>query len=251
MCSCNMNTNKSHCNCHKVVFVSHWRSLPRFTAVKKGHRYKKMSGKDSEEFFSNAVGMPPLNEEESEDEEPLIPEGVTYPLNSKQLLSQQFQRLAKMLDLPTTASASSTLQLLEGKLLEMNYESRNVQVVISNDNGRLLLVSDAGVISAESEYVSVGDAVNEQSHVITSEASEHELESLRSALCKARTEIDALRNELLARDDVLKEVRGELDFVKAELQKLSTEQAVIEVDSLHKQLKTQSARFWSQKCEDL
>ena len=51
----------------------------------------------------------------------------------------------------------------------------------------------------------------------------------------------------------MKEVRGELDLVKAELQKL-LEDAVIEVNSLHKQLKTQSARanrFWSQKCEDL
>jgi len=64
-----------------------------------------------------------------------------------------------MLDLPTTASASSTLQLLERKLLEMNYESRNVQVIVSNDNGRLFLVSNAGVISAKSEYVSMGDAV--------------------------------------------------------------------------------------------
>jgi len=95
--------------------------------------------------------------------------------------------------------------------------------------------------------------VNEQSHVITSKVSEHELESLRSALREACTEIDALQNELLARDDALKEVRGELDLVKAELQKFSTEQAVIEVNLLCKQFKMQSAgakRFWSQKCED-
>ena len=48
-------------------------------------------------------------------------------------------------------------------------------MIVSNDNGRLFLVSDVGVISAESEYVSVKDAVNEQSHVITSKASDHEL----------------------------------------------------------------------------
>ena len=82
-----------------------------------------MLGKDSDEFFSNTVGMPLLTEEESEDGEPLMPEGVTYLLNSKCLVSQQLQKLAKMLDLPTTASASPTLQLLEGKLLEMNHKS--------------------------------------------------------------------------------------------------------------------------------
>ena len=73
----------AYVTCHKVVFILCWRSLPRFTAVKKGHRYKKISGEYSEEFFPNAVGMPPLTEEESEDEEPLIPVGVIYPLNSK------------------------------------------------------------------------------------------------------------------------------------------------------------------------
>ena len=82
-----------------------------------------MLGEDSDEFFSNTVGMPLLTEEESEDGEPLMLEGVTYLLNSKCLVSQQLQKLAKMLDLPTTASASPTLQLLEGKLLEMNHKS--------------------------------------------------------------------------------------------------------------------------------
>ena len=91
--------------------------------------------------------MPPaLAEEESDDEEPLMPEGAAYPLNSKRLVTQQLQRLAKMLDLPTTTSASSTLQLLEGKLLEMDLESENVQMFDSNDSGRLFLVSDSGII---------------------------------------------------------------------------------------------------------
>ena len=69
--------------------------------MKKGHRYKKTSGEDSDEFFSNTVGIPPLTEEESEDEEPLMPEGVAYLLSLKRLVSQQLQRMAKMLDRST------------------------------------------------------------------------------------------------------------------------------------------------------
>jgi len=49
-----------------------------------------------------------------------------------------------------------------------------------------------------------------------------------------RTAKDMLQNELLARDNTLKEVCGELGLAKAELQKLSMEQAVIEVHSLRK-----------------
>jgi len=137
-----------------------------------------MSGESYDEFSSTSRDMPPLTEEESEEEHPM-PEGVAYSLNLKRLVTQQFQRLARMPDLPATTSASSTLQLLEGKLLEMDHESKNAQVIVFNNSGRLFLVSNSGVISAEPELVSVGDAINELSHMITSEVNTHKLESLR------------------------------------------------------------------------
>ena len=82
----------------------------------------------------------------------------------------------------------------------MGHKSRNVQVIASNNGGKLFLVSDSGIISAESEHVNTGDVVNEHSHVTQSEPSVHELESVRSALRNASSEISRLENELLARD---------------------------------------------------
>ena len=74
----------------------------------------------------------------------------TYPLNSKTIVASQLQTLAKLLELPTGASASETWQIIEGQLLELGYQPKNVQVVVqeeeSGDTSRLLLVDESGVI---------------------------------------------------------------------------------------------------------
>ena len=44
-----------------------------------------------------------------------FPEGRTYPLNSKRLISGQLQALAKILGLPGGASMEETRQLIEEK----------------------------------------------------------------------------------------------------------------------------------------
>ena len=137
---------------------------------------------NSVQILSTQEDIPPPTDGETDKEEPPIPEGTVYPLNSKRLVTQQLQRLVGMLNLPMTASSSSTLQLLEGKLLELGHESKNVQVIVSDDGGKLYLVSNIGVISAETEHANVRDAINELSHVTHSESSADELESLCSAL---------------------------------------------------------------------
>lgn len=62
----------------------------------------------------------------------------------------QLQVLAKLLELPTGASASETRQLIEGRLLELSYQPGNVQVVIEEEEGgnstRILLVDESGII---------------------------------------------------------------------------------------------------------
>ena len=45
-----------------------------------------------------------------------LPEGSTYCLNSKKLKTKQLRRIAKALDLPSTASAEDTRRIIEGKL---------------------------------------------------------------------------------------------------------------------------------------
>jgi len=93
-------------------------------------------------------------------------------------------------------------------------------VIVSDDDGRLYLMSNSGVISAEAEHANMRDAVNELSHMKHSESSTHELESLRSALHKVRSETDRLEHELLHQDNALETVRIELTITQAELQKL-------------------------------
>jgi len=61
----------------------------------------------------------------------------------KSHLCAEFKMLGESATLETgkdAASASSSLQLLEGKLLEMNHEFK---VIIFNYNGRLFLVSNS------------------------------------------------------------------------------------------------------------
>ena len=53
------------------------------------------------------------------------------------LFASQLHRLAGILGLPTSLSLASTRQLIEGKLLEMGCEPKNVQVIESDEDARL------------------------------------------------------------------------------------------------------------------
>ena len=76
---------------------------------------------------------------------------------------------------------------MEGKLLEMGKEPRNVQMIVSDEGGRLYLVNDDGMITAEPEYVSNTEVrVHATNEFFNNELSVHELESLCSALSEER-----------------------------------------------------------------
>ena len=74
----------------------------------------------------------------------------SYPLNSKRIVANQLQALAKSLELLTGASLSETRQLIEGRLLDLGYRPENVQVVVmesqSGDTSRISLIDKSGVI---------------------------------------------------------------------------------------------------------
>ena len=196
----------------------------------------------------------PSQSAEDDEVEVLLPKGTVYPLNSRRLVADQLHRLAGMLNLPTSSTVAATRQLIEGKLLEMDQEPRNVQVIVSNDGGRLFLVAADGVISAEEEHVSgkTGE-VSPPMHQ-TIDASAHELESLRSALREARLDSQQLRDDLLARDDVLEQLRTQFATANAELERVTVAAAETEIETLRKELKAQTAKakkYWAQKCEQL
>ena len=58
------------------------------------------------------------------------PRGKALPLNSKCLTTAQLQRIARGLEVHTTARGDELHQMVDGKLTEMGKEPRNVQVII-------------------------------------------------------------------------------------------------------------------------
>ena len=60
----------------------------------------------------------------------------TFPLNSRRLTSSVISRVAAALEVPAGGSLEDTRQMLEGKLVEVGREPRNVQVVLSEEEHR-------------------------------------------------------------------------------------------------------------------
>ena len=73
----------------------------------------------------------------------------TFPLNSRWLTHPLLQSLATHLELPTSASAEDLRQIVDGKLIEMEREPREVQASSSGELGattdELLLQDGEGV----------------------------------------------------------------------------------------------------------
>ena len=84
------------------------------------------------------------------DSEELLPEGTTYSLHSKKLKTKQLQRIAGALGLARDVPAAQTRKLIEGKLVEMDRQPSNVQVIIqgTDGDGNMYLVDETGIIKS-------------------------------------------------------------------------------------------------------
>ena len=177
-----------------------------------------------------------------------IPEGKTYPLNSKRIVSDQLQVLAKVLGLPgSRASMEETRQLIEGRLLEMGHEPRNVQVII-NDEG-IFLIDDTGIITStehvsevEKEHVSnmVIDHMNHNN--VISHHNDVNVNSLSSALCEARCENESLTLRLYEQGNTVTQLQTEMGEATETIARLE--------DEIWKE-KAKVKWFWSQQCKQL
>ena len=179
-------------------------------------------------------------EEQSEEEK--FPQGRTYPLNSKRIASGQLQALAKVLELPTGASNEETRQLLEGKLMELEREPRNVQVVVREDK-RIFLVYEEGII-VSTEHVSndtQGHVSSEVLDHVNNESHRDDVFELRSALCEAHSKNESLTSQLFETEMTVTQLQAEVIELKAIVTKLEGE--------LKKGDKAK--RFWRQQCEQL
>ena len=79
-----------------------------------------------------------------------LPEGKMLPLTSKKLVLEQLRILASMLGVSTKPTAAKTCQLIETKLLELEFKPRSIQVLVGTDS-RLYLVDETWVIQASPE----------------------------------------------------------------------------------------------------
>ena len=153
-----------------------------------------------------------------------------------------------MLELPSEGTAATLRWLIEGKLLELEYEPRNVQIVVENADSKLYLVNESGILKQESEHVSCEDFYthnnnNNISHVTT------DIESLQGELREARLEVEGLHKRVHERNETLAALHVELETANAGLN-----EARPEIETLRREVKVQTAkakRFWTQKCEQL
>ena len=88
---------------------------------------------------------PELSSDEDE-----FPEGDMFPLNSRRIKGCWIHRIVEALELPDRAYASlaEMRQMIEGKLMELQYKPQNVQVIAQGKNygAAMFLVNETGVI---------------------------------------------------------------------------------------------------------
>ena len=178
--------------------------------------------------------IPDLTSEFSSDEED-FPEGDMYPLSSKRLKAVWIRRLAEALELPTNASVEETRQMIEGKLIQQQYQPQNVQVIIQgkDDAAAMFLVNENGVIIhiephilhahvTSSPDLARGAPLALDGNQVGSDPSS----ALLSQLQQAKTRVESLETELA-------ETAADLVMTKASLAKE----------------KEKTRRLWQKQCE--
>ena len=171
-------------------------------------------------------------------EEDNIPDGPTFPLNSKRLKAARIRQLAAALDVPTGAAAHEVCQRLGEKIRTLGHDPANVQVIVKGkgNNSSLYLVDDTGVIKCVKENVE--DHVGNQG--IPNERS-------RSALREVEAVIESLTNELTTARQELEEANSLVSRLRAEVASLGDSNT-----ELSRQLdkeRQKSKCFWKQKCD--
>ena len=138
----------------------------------------------------------------------------TYPLNSRQLTADVIGPMAKELDLPTAGSLEETRQILDGKLVEMGREPRNVQVDLEEMEGvvAVYLKDKSGVfLEAQPERIEERSEEDSKRESDGSEGGVHDGGGVREA---AELEAQLLR---VSKENAT--LRGEVSAVREQLEK--------------------------------
>ncbi len=80
-----------------------------------------------------------MSEDDDEDDQS-APKGRWLPLNSRRLNANHLLLVAQAVDLPTGLCSDELRQLIDGKLIDMEHEPMNVQVVLQERTRTEVLV---------------------------------------------------------------------------------------------------------------
>lgn len=208
--------------------------------------------------------------ESAGDERQLVPRGGRpLPLNSRRLTGVHLQRLARRLELPTSASADETRLIIDGKLSEMGREPRNVQVMIAEPEVGgaecLWLQDETGVflqaeLDSEPHEPILGDGEErselEEGHEDQEEELPATLEGLQQALAEATERQHQLTLQLEGQGQELKAVQEALADEKSRVASLAeeSEERAVEVSNLKEGVRREKEKvreIWRLNCEQL
>lgn len=120
---------------------------------------------------------------------------LPIPLNSKRLTAGHLKRLARALEVPTTAAGDEIWQMVEGKLTEPGREPQNVQVMLSSGTPKAVF----SLQDEEGEFLTITEEGEEEPpEPVTSEPRREgeKMETLPAELEAVRVENTELQQQL-------------------------------------------------------
>ena len=182
-----------------------------------------------------------------------------FPLNSKRMKADWLQRLAKELELPTSASTDELRQMIDGKLLEIGREPPNVQVLVVTPEGggadAIKLRDETGIFLEAREQAAFEEPGGLRVTEGPEESESDSVEALRDVLVQAKEREASLLGRLETIQRALEEEKEKSTELQAEKERLEgTLVSPEEVSDLRTELaseKDKVKRIWRLNCEQL
>ena len=202
----------------------------RLTGVElKNSSPQELESKDGVQVSDSSSGQ-------DDSETKLVPKGCNYPPNSKRVKAVHLQQTAATLGLLTREMAATTRQLIEGKLLEMDWEPENAQVITqaTSEKSVIFLVDQSSVMYNSHEHIThVNQPVNAEGDDCPGESSSA-LHNKDSKLAVLQEALEAQNRELLEACEALHQVQETLQNEQQSRHqveiKLGESEAVLEKD---------------------
>ncbi len=204
-----------------------------------------------------------LQQQESEEDDGL-PEGGWLPLNSRRVTTAYLQLLAQSLGLPTGMSADELRQQVEGKMLAMEHEPRNVQVVVQEQTRtelRLLMVDERGVFIDTEAVVRDVDGGQQESETLRTqmqqqmeeqaarlEESYRQLETMSNTLATTRERVEVLEQQMASEKQRAAEAQSQLESKR---ETIGDQKQLLQLQAELGTVKNKVKQLWQKNCQQL